>query len=32
MDFTNVKSVTIPEGEVIQISQGEDILWTKPSE
>lgn len=27
MDFTTVKSLTIPEGEVVQISVGDTILW-----
>lgn len=29
IDFTNAKSITIPEGEVQMISKGEEILWQK---
>ena len=29
MDFTNVKAITIPEGNVVSIAHGNDILWQK---
>ena len=32
MDFSKVKSLTIPEGNVIKIMSGNVVLWTKPEE
>ena len=32
MDFSKVKSLTIPEGGVIKITSGNVVLWTKPKE
>ena len=32
MDFSTVKSLTIPEGNVIKIMSGNVVLWTKPKE
>ena len=32
MDFSKVKSLTIPEGQVIKIVSGNVVLWTKPKE
>ena len=32
MDFSKVKSLTIPEGNVIKIMSGNVVLWTKPKE
>ena len=32
IDFANLKYLTIPEGEVIEIRRGYDLLWQKPSE
>ena len=32
MDFSKVKSLTIPEGQVIKIVSGDVVLWTKPKE
>ena len=29
IDFSNVKSIVIPEGEVSMIARGEEILWQK---
>lgn len=31
IDFQNVKSIVIPEGEVAVIARGEEILWEKSS-
>ena len=30
MDFSKVKSLTIPEGNVVKIMSGDVVLWTKP--
>ena len=32
MDFSKVKSLTIPEGNVVKIMSGDVVLWTKPKE
>ena len=32
MDFSKVKSLTIPEGHVVKIISGNVVLWTKPKE
>ena len=32
MDFSKVKSLTIPEGGVVKIVSGNVVLWTKPKE
>ena len=32
MDFSKVKSLTIPEGNVVKIMSGNVVLWTKPEE
>ena len=32
MDFSKVKSLTIPEGGVTKIMSGNVVLWTKPKE
>ena len=32
MDFSKVKSLTIPEGNVVKIMSGNVVLWTKPKE
>ena len=32
MDFSKVKSLTIPEGQVIKVVSGNVVLWTKPEE
>ena len=32
MDFSKVKSLTIPEGHVVKIMSGNVVLWTKPKE
>ena len=32
MDFSKVKSLTIPEGGVTKITSGNVVLWTKPKE
>ena len=32
MDFSKVKSLTIPEGHVVKIMSGNVVLWTKPVE
>ena len=32
MDFSKVKSLTIPEGNVVKIVSGNVVLWTKPKE
>lgn len=32
MDFSKVKSLTIPEGGVVKITSGDVVLWTKPKE
>lgn len=32
LDFTGVKSITIPEGSVKKITRGTTLLWEKPSE
>lgn len=32
MIFANVKSITIPEGNVVKITQGNTILWQKQTE
>lgn len=32
MDFSKVKSLTIPEGNVVKITSGDVVLWTKPKE
>ena len=32
MDFSKVKSLTIPEGTVVKIMSGNVVLWTKPKE
>ena len=32
MDFSKVKSLTTPEGQVIKIVSGNVVLWTKPKE
>ena len=32
MDFSTVKSLTIPEGDVVKIMSGSVVLWTKPKE
>ena len=32
MDFSKVKSLTIPEGNVIKIMSGNVVHWTKPEE
>jgi len=29
MDFSKVKSLTIPEGNVVKIMSGDVVLWTK---
>lgn len=31
MDFSTVKAISIPEGDVTQIASGQTILWKKPS-
>ena len=31
MDFSKVKSLTIPEGDVVKIMSGDVVLWTKSS-
>lgn len=31
IDFTGVTAIAIPEGNVIKITRGEEILWEKPS-
>jgi len=30
MDFSNAESIVIPEGEVVKIVRGSEILWQKP--
>ena len=32
MDFSKVKSLTIPEGNVVKIMSGNVVRWTKPKE
>ena len=32
MDFSKVKSLTIPEGNVVKVVSGNVVLWTKPKE
>lgn len=32
IDFSNIKSIVIPEGEVSVIARGSEVLWRKPSE
>ena len=32
IDFSNVKSIVIPEGEVAMIARGAEILWQKQNE
>ena len=32
MDLSKVKSLTIPEGNVVKIMSGNVVLWTKPKE
>ena len=32
MDFSKVKSLTIPEGNVVKIMSGDVVLWTKSSD
>ena len=32
MDFSKVKSLTIPESGVTKIMSGNVVLWTKPKE
>ena len=32
MDLSKVKSLTIPEGDVVKIMSKDVVLWTKPKE
>ena len=32
MDFSKVKSLTIPEGNVVKVVSGNVVLWTKSKE
>ena len=32
IDFANLKYLEIPEGEVVEVKRGDEILWSKPSD
>lgn len=32
IDFANLKYLEIPEGEVVEVKRGDELLWSKPSE